>query len=320
MRTGISYMSHHNPKHIETDIIEMLDLRIDDLLVAMQENDFIHFPGKTQFTPKIAQEYGLRPIAILWGAFNLFGGGRSSHFLLEHPKCFQQTRDGGHLPAGCYNNPLFVRHIQSLIDRVAELGFTAYFIDEPKPLHDCFCAACQQQFAAWYDGALLTASAPVLAEFRQRCVVEYIRRIADYCKQTHPELETMLCLMPEERTLWQAAAAIDSLDNLGTDIYWLNNDRDVEEMKPLIDEMAATAAGAGKVHHEWLQCFNARAGQERRVLEQGEILVREQPDALYVWAWQGQIGTSETCADPAKAWAYAEEVLRLAKAGADALT
>jgi hypothetical protein len=44
-------------------------------------------------------------------------------------------------------------------------------------------------------------------------------------------------------------------------------------------------------------------------------LVRRQPDALYVWAWEGQIGTYESCTDPLLAWANACNVLRLAKTG-----
>lgn len=66
MRTGLTYMGHHNPKHLETDIREMNDLRIDDILLAAQENDFAHFTGKLKFTAKIAADYGICPIAIFW--------------------------------------------------------------------------------------------------------------------------------------------------------------------------------------------------------------------------------------------------------------
>jgi len=45
------------------------------------------------------------------------------------------------------------------------------------------------------------------------------------------------------------------LDNLGTDIYWVNSDRDVEEMAPMVREMGALCKASGKVHHEWLQCW-----------------------------------------------------------------
>lgn len=313
MLTGASYMGHHNPRHIEADIREMVKLRMDDVLVCIQENDFTWFPGKIRFTPEIAKDHGVRPIAIFWGALNLFGGGRSSQFLLEHPEGFQVARDGSHRSAGCYVNPISVQRIQEMIDIVAEAGFTGYFVDEPTPLRDCFCPSCRAQYEAWYGGDLAAAEADQQAAFRRRCVVDYVQTIADYCKHNHPQLETMCCLMPHDNDLWEVVGAIKSLDNLGTDIYWVNNDRDVEEATPLIRDMAAICQKHGKVHHEWLQSWMVQRGREPRIYEQGEILVREQPDAIYIWAWEGQIGTQETCEDPALAWAQARAVLALAK-------
>ena len=63
----------------------------------------------------------------------------------------------------------------------------------------------------------------------------------------------------------------------------------------------------------WAAAARPGAGSEPRILEQGKILLREKPDALYVWAWKGQVGTSESCADPDTAWHYAGQVLRMAK-------
>ena len=313
MRTGVSYLGHHNPKHLTVDLQDMVALQLDDVLLAAQENDFIYFPGKLKFTPQLAREYGLRPMAIIWGALNLFGGGRASQFLLENPAGFQVGQGGQHRPAGCYVNPLCLAYIQELIDQIAEFGFAGYFVDEPKPLHDCFCAACQARFEAWYGGSLLEAAAAQQAAFRQRCVLDYIQTIADYCRANHPQLETSCCLMPQEQAIWAEAAKIATLDNLGTDIYWINNDRDVNDMRPIVRDMAATCREYGKVHHQWLQCWHGNLGQEHRVFDMGEVLVQEQPDALYVWAWEGQIGTAESCADPARAWAEAARVLALAK-------
>ena len=315
MKTGVSYMGHHNPKHIETDIREMQRLQLDDVLLSAQENDLIHFTGKIQFTPRIAKDYGLRPIAIFWGALNLFGGGRSSQFLLEHPEGFQVGVNREHRPAGCYVNPMCTGQIEHMIDTVAELGFEGYFVDEPTPLRDCFCRSCRDRFDTWY-GADLAQAAPELQEaFRERCVIDYVRTISDYCQATHPDLETMCCLMPIDRQMWSAAAEIDSLDNLGTDVYWVNNDRNVEEMTPMVRDLDAICKQHGKIHHEWLQCWAALRGKEQRIFDQGEILIRERPDALYIWAWEGQVGTTESCEDPERAWAKACEVLAAAKGG-----
>ncbi len=313
MRTGVSYMGHHNPKHLEADIREMDSLQLDDVLLAAQENDFVHFTGKLKFTPKIAEDYGLRPIAIFWGVMNLFGGGTSSQFLLEHPEGFQVGVDGSHRPQGCYVNPVCVSRIEQMIDIIAELGFQGYFIDEPTPLRDCYCTSCRAAFQEWYGADLAAAPDDRREIFRQRCVVEYARRIAAYCKAKHPQLETMTCLTPCDKEMWNETSKIDGLDNLGTDIYWINKDNDVEEMTPILNELDTICKKSGKLHHEWLRCWNVRKENERRILEQGKVLIREQPDSLYVWAWRGQIGTTESCDDPDTSWQYACEILRAAK-------
>ncbi len=314
MKTGVSYMGHHNPKHIETDLREMQELQLDDVFLCAQENDFYHFTGKIDFTPRIASECSLRPIALFWGALNLFGGGRSSRFLLENPAGFQVARDGSHIPAGCYVNPTCVARIKEMIDIVSEKGFQGYFVDEPTLLSNCYCSSCREKFRHSYSGDLTEASDNDRESFRKRCVVDYVETIAQYCKTAHPHLETSCCLMPRDEAMWQTASQIDELDNLGTDIYWVNNERKVEEMAPIISKMAACCQSSGKVHHQWLQCYNAKSGREFRIREQGEIFLREQPDALYVWAWKAQIGTRESCADPELAWQYASEILRKAKA------
>jgi len=313
MRTGVSYMGHHNPKHLKTDLWEMKAHQIDDVLVAAQENDFVHFTGKLDFTPAIAREAGVRPLAIFWGALNLFGGGRSSQFLLENPSAFQQSINGSQLAEGCSVNPLSVARIKEMLDIIAERGFAGYFIDEPTPQHACYCSSCRSKFAEWYGSELKLAPKAQQDEFRQRCVIAYIQDISDYCKANHPQLETICCLMPHDDQLWQQAADIAGLDNLGTDLYWINNDRDTEEMAEPVRYLDALCKEKGKTHHEWLQCWNVAKGREQRIIDQGKILIRENPDALYIWAWYGQVGTSETCADPVASWEAACQILAEAK-------
>jgi len=313
MRTGVSYMGQQDRSHLAQDLREMRALRLDDVFLALQENDFRYFPGKISLPPSIASESGIRTVAIFWGALNLFGGGRSSQFLLENPDGFQKARNGSHLPAGCYMNLLCQRRIREMIDIIAVRGYSGYFVDEPTPLHDCFCPSCQSKYEEWYGDNLNRASPERLVEFRERCVVYYVYEISKYCKQTHPALETICCLMPHDDSLWEKASKIPFLDNLGSDHYWVNNDEDVEHMVPLLGTLDGICKKNRKTHHEWLQCWDAHQGREKRILEQGDILIREKPDALYVWAWKGQAGTAETCADPVLSWEYAKMILKKAK-------
>jgi len=305
-------MGHHDPDHLATDLDAMARLHLDDVLVAIQEVDFFYEVGKVQFTPTLAKERGIRPLAITWGLLNCFGGGRSSQFLLKNPTCFQQTREGTLREEGCYVNPASITYIKQLIDTLVEYGYEGYFIDEPTVL-DCFCPACQDQFQTWYGHSLIDSNPNQQHAFRKRCVLQYIDTIAHYCMETHPQLETQCCLMPSEQDIWYEAARIPALKNLGTDIYWVNNTRSVEEMTPMVRELSALCKEWGKIHHEWLQCWDVKAGNEHRIREQGKILVREKPDALYIWAYNAQRGMSETCDNPMKAWAEVEGILREAK-------
>jgi hypothetical protein len=309
MKTGLAYMGHHNPRHIAEDLSEIAALGCADVLVALQENDFVYMKGKVEFLPALAKERGIRPIAIFWGALNLFGGGRSSQFLLEHPECHQVTRDGGWHPEGCYNNPESVARIRQMIDRAGETGWEGYFIDEPTIL-DCFCDSCRSLYSDWYDGDLVTAADT--GAFRTRSAVHYIETVTEYVKKNHPQMETSCCVMPVDRSAWKPASKVAGLDGLGTDIYWVNEDRDVAGMRPLIDDMEALCRATGKTHHEWLQCWNVRAGREHRILEQAKILLEYPLDALYLWAYEAQVGTNETCDDPEKAWEYGMRVLKMA--------
>lgn len=295
------------------DLVEIRALGCDDVLLAFQENDFVYFGGKLAFLPEIAREEGLRPVAIFWGGLNLFGGGRSSQFLLEHPEAHQVRRNGSWDPAGCYNNPICVARILEIVDHVARCGFAGFFVDEPSP-SACYCAACRGSFATWFHGDLMDASPAEDAAFRRRSVIRYIRTVTEHIESHHPRVETMCCIMPSDREVWEDVAAIATLDCLGTDLYWANDARPLEEMHEPVRALAALCSAHGKVHQEWFQCWGIEAGNEERAAEQGRILIGERPDALYTWAYNGQLGTSEACARPDVAWAAAAAVLRAAKA------
>ena len=314
MRTGVTYMGHYNPRCIQADLTDIKSAGCDDLLLAAQENDFKTFVGKIEFTPKIAKDLGLRPIAVFWGVLNAFGGGRDSYYIIEHPEIHQVRRDGSVRKWACYVNPLSPGRIKQMIDRVAALGFEGYFIDEPMR-QDCFCQSCQAAFAKWSDGGELNQADQQTNEaFRRWCVLEYISDIAGYVKANHPHVETQCCIMPKDRDLWADAAAIEALDNLGTDYYWINDDAKKPEMLTgRVRTLAEICARAGQKHHQWLQCWKIEAGKEDRVLDHGKAIIKGGPDCLYVWAYNGQLGTSETCADPAAAWAAARQVLLAAK-------
>jgi hypothetical protein len=84
LRTGVAYLGHPNPRHLRADPKATQALGCDDVLLGVQEIDLAYFPGKYRGLPSAAADLGLRPVALLWGALNLFGRGRSSQL----PTCW----------------------------------------------------------------------------------------------------------------------------------------------------------------------------------------------------------------------------------------
>ena len=312
MRTGISYMGHHNPKHMKVDFLDIKQLGCDDVFLAAQENDFVYMTGKVDFLPEIAKDLGIKPHMILWGVLNYFGGGKSSQFLLDNPRAHQVQKDGSYNAAGCYNNPDCIAYIKKLIDVSVEKGYEGYFIDEPS-LIDCYCDSCRKLFQQYGGFDLLTATDEQLKKFREHCIVGYVRNITEYIKQGYSQVETMCCVMPQDKSVWEPVAALPHLDSIGTDIYWVNEDNNVNEMIPMLNDMTQLCKVHNKKQHQWLQAWGVSNGKEQRIIEQGDILLKEKLNALYVWAYQGQLGTSESCDDPKAVWNAACEILRKAK-------
>jgi hypothetical protein len=144
-------------------------------------------------------------------------------------------------------------------------------------------------------------------------VIRYVEAVAGHVKAGHPEAETFCCIPPEDQALWPEVAALGPLDNVGTDVYWANTGQDIRAAEPVAGELAHLCRAAGKRQHQWLQCWGVRAGNEPRIAELGKVLCAARPHGLYVWAFEGQVGTNEACDDPPRAWAAACAVLRLAK-------
>jgi hypothetical protein len=108
-------------------------------------------------------------------------------------------------------------------------------------------------------------------------------------------------------------AGLEALDDLGTYFYWANTGQDAGKVRPLAGELAHLCRVAGKRHHQWLQCRGVRAGNESHIGALGRALSAARPDALYVWAFEGQVGTRRACNEAPRAWAEACTVPRDAK-------
>jgi len=320
MKFGTAYIGSHRRGVLEAELGDIGKQGFDEVILTCQENDFIHFPGKITETPKVAHDLGLRVLVNLWGYACAFGGGRISRLLSDEPEVMAMNRDGSpytvtwpglRMHVGCTNQPRIYERAREFASTAINAGADGFFWDEPTKI-DCYCDACKRIFSERWNGDLLQASEADRLAFRRWSVSHWVGEMSRWVKKQKDGLETSTCVMPSDRDAWEEVAREKGLDSLGTDTYWLLEKRPIEWIEEPCRSLVETARRHGKISHLWLQCWRVPRGSESELVEASRELASAAPDRIYVWAYEGQVGTSETCDDCAKAWHCALEGLRAA--------
>jgi len=319
MRYGTAYMGTHTPEGLRRELEEIKRLGFDEIVLACQENDFMHFTGKIEFCPKIARELGLITLVNLWGFASAFGGGRISRLVADYPEVmvvgpdgkpgFTEWPAGNRIQPGCPNHPLVVERARKFAQAAIDAGADGFFWDEPTQF-DCYCSACLSLFRDAGSGDLKTAPEAARKAFRSRSVARWVEEMSGWVKKENPKLVTSTCVMPSDRDAWKDAAGCPSLDSLGTDTYWMLENKPVSWMTEPCLALVEEARKNRKSPHLWLQCWKIIRGRERELVEASVELAKAKPGTIYVWAYRGQLGTTEACDAPDAAWACAVEGLR----------
>ncbi|MEK7476684.1 MAG: hypothetical protein AAB152_13770 [Candidatus Coatesbacteria bacterium] len=321
MRFGTAYMGNYYPEAIKSELTDIAKQGFDEVILTCQENDFHHFTGKVEFTPRIAHDLGLKVLVNLWGYASAFGGGRISRLVADHPEVMVVDEQGQPRPSewpagyftqpGCPNHPKVASRAQEHCAAAIKAGADGFFWDEPTKFN-CYCTACRACYAKEFGGDLATAPKEKKAAFRQWSVAHWVEEMSRWVKAQRQDLVTSTCVMPSDRDAWEVAAGCPSLDSLGTDAYWEFEGRPLEWIREPSRALVDLARQKGKSPHLWLQCWKVHRGPEPEIAEAAKILGSLGPDTLYVWAYRGQLGTTETCEDPLKAWKFALQGLHAA--------
>lgn len=312
MNLGVSYIAPHLPNHIETDMAHLADIGCNEVLFALQENHFKIMTGAVQHGASLALKYKLKPLVVVWGFANTFGGGRMSNFLLEDRTLWRIDQGGQPEPRVCLNNPKIVDIFEQLTRTCHDHGFQGMFVDEPTP-QNCFCDHCQERFAVKYAGKLDKAVGTAeYTAFQLDTVVHYSREISDRVKVVSPDLQTITCVMPVDQTCWEAVAQIDSLDVFSTDPYWR-----VKNSKMTLEQAVEYATAAREIcsrwHKQsqiWLNAWKIPAGVEDEIYTGGKALAAVGFDSMYTWSFRGGLGTNEESEYPERVWAAVSKLYR----------
>lgn len=310
MELGVSYVSAHNPDHIDTDMRRLADIGCTEVLFALQENHIVHLNGALRYGAEIAKSHGLRPYVVVWGFANTFGGGQMSTIMLGDTSLWRVNAEGEKYAKGCLNNPRLVDKFVEITDTCRAHGFLGMFVDEPSP-QQCYCDICRNLYAKHFGGDLLVSrGTPNYKAFQISAVKGYTGLLCKKVKALDSNQRTICCVMPIDMDCFEAVAAIPELDVFGTDPYWLlpghkmNIDWAVDCARLTKDICDSN----GKISQVWLNCWSILSGREEEIYTGGKALAEVGCDSMYTWSFRGALGTSEECERPDLAWASVEKL------------
>ena len=312
MELGVSYVPAHLPAHIAADMGHLAEIGCSEVLVALQENHLDTLTGALEYGAVLAREQALKPLAVIWGFANTFGGGRRSNLLLRQPGLVCRDREGRAFPQACLNHPELPERFCEIAARCRDAGFEGLFVDEPTR-QACFCEHCQRAFGDQFGGDLgASLGSKDYDAFRAHTVWSYTARVCAAVKALDARLTTITCVMPSDRDTWRQVATLPELDVFGTDPYWLvsGGKMTLEQAVEDARETLRICQQAGKSSQIWLNCWRIPAGREPEVYSGGQALAAVGCDSLYTWSYLGGLGTNEACDDPACAWASVERLYR----------
>jgi hypothetical protein len=154
-------------------------------------------------------------------------------------------------------------------------------------------------------------------------LVAFLHELADHGREHGLRNSVCLTSTVPNMVLFPKLAAIDSIDDIGTDPYYR---LDVDETDPepedyvgvWAERLRATAARHGKTCHVWVQAFNIAAGREEQIARCVEVARARGAGRIGVWGFRACEALDIRPARPDVAWRVVGEAIRAARSGSAA--
>ena len=205
MKTGVSYFSSRDLRHVRADLEEMREHGCTYVVHCFTESDLLWYRETMASVIAATREAGLEPWLDPWAVAGIFGGESLSRFLADHPEALQVLSDGRRAPAACPNHPETRRFLAEWVAAGAEAGGEVVFWDEPHyhiPLWRgdgsgawaCRCEHCQEGYQTATGGAMPVRMDDEVRAFRERSLIELVAELAAAAKAQG--MRNSLCLLP----------------------------------------------------------------------------------------------------------------------------
>lgn len=285
-RHGVSYFGNRYLDHFARDLEEMRAHGFDTVVHCVTEQDLEWGMERVAEIFAATRDAGMACWADPWGLARVFGGEAHSGFLAS----------GGR---PCMDDAAF----QELLDRwssaVVDAGADVVFWDEPN-LDACGC--CSGRMLEFLDARTTY--------------------VADLATAQGRDVGNAVCLCSYERheALFAQVAALQSVDDVGTDPYYtmpLGDDYDPPSYVGRWAAVVRAAADAAGIDcHLWIQGFGLDADAEHVVSDAAAAARANGVQDLCFWSFRAAEVTSRIApARPDAVWRRAAEVFGTGAAG-----
>lgn len=317
--TGVAYHGNRILKHVEEDMIDIVQHNMNLVVHMFTHNDWDRHLRVMKDIVNITKYYGLDMWIDNWG----IGGppGDKSFFTGAHPETRMVYSDGTIDPVRvCFNRPELMQFTKDWVYTVKEFGGEKILWDEPHlPPHlpemdqnrfTCCCDVCQKLFREKYGKPMPKEMTDEVKAFRTESIRNYFNEATAYATGLGMENITVVMVHTLEHTL--DIINTPDLHNFGIDPYWdpKAGIRDpyayvYTHTKNLID----IADEKKKDCHVWIQGFDIPAGKEDELILATDAAFDAGARTILDWSYRGAESNSYKADNAELVWRVMGEAM-----------
>ena len=317
VKTGVSYYGCRIPWRAREDLKVIADNHCTFVVHTFSEEDHEFYRRAMAEIVRDTRALNMEAWLDPWAVGQAFGGETYSALVMKRRELCQVSSSGETLPICCLNHPGFRDYLTGWAKIAVELGAQVLFWDEPhfwlfpdegpeRPDRwACRCPICQHKFQQAFRQPMPTTLTPEVRQFKEASLIEFLTFLCDEGRRLGAR--NAMCYLPFEHSStfgdWARAAAIPSVDIIGTDPYWRPHQPDVAahvgRAARRIQSLAAAHQKEGQI---WILNFNIKAGEEGRIPEAIEACYAAGIRNLAAWSYYGASYISLAADDPKKVW------------------
>jgi hypothetical protein len=329
MKLGCSYFGNRIPRHVRTDMQELVDMGCTYVVHTFNENDWLFYHDTMTELVGISHDAGLEVHIDPWGVGKVFGGESFSNFVMQNVDAMQMVSDGKPVGSACPNNPKFQAFMKEWIDAAAKTNADVLFWDEPhfylpgwmggRPdTWGCCCGVCKDKFEEHTGVPMPAEETDQVRTFKENSITEFLSMLVGHSHNAGKR--NSLCVLPlrdetHSTANWNRMASLNHLDIFGTDPYWYAFNKDMRTFVGDACDLVKEVCRDHKLNSQmWLQGYKVPAGREYEMVDAVELMVEKGIRDIAVWGFHscGHMSYIRP-EDPAESWATVKKAFTKAR-------